>query len=155
MRVHLKGLNSKRKRLSDGAYKTYYYAWKGGPRLVGEPGSPEFIAAYSEAVSAKRRPPQGVMLSVLQRFQASDDFRSLSARYRADIVKHIRVIEREFGDFPLTALTDRRSRGMHRARRIFGRTVMRRRLCEPPLNVCGLLSCLLSGPVSARATCYA
>ena len=34
--------------------RTYYYAWRGGPRLRGEPGSPEFIASYQEA---HREPP--------------------------------------------------------------------------------------------------
>ena len=37
MRVRLKGVNSIR------------YAWKGGPPLVGEPGSPEFVESYWEA----------------------------------------------------------------------------------------------------------
>ena len=54
MRVRLKGLNSKRKRLADGTLKTYYYAWKGGPPLRGEPGSPEFVACYNEAVAKGR-----------------------------------------------------------------------------------------------------
>lgn len=34
--------------------RTYYYAWRGGPRLRGEPGSPEFIASYNEAVAQLR-----------------------------------------------------------------------------------------------------
>ena len=37
--VTLKGINSKRKRLTDGSFKTYYWAWKGGPPLRGEPGT--------------------------------------------------------------------------------------------------------------------
>ncbi|WP_246215942.1 hypothetical protein [Microvirga makkahensis] len=51
------------------------------------------------------------MLSILQGFQASDDFLSKSERYRADMVKHIKKIEAKFGDFPLRALADRRVRG--------------------------------------------
>jgi hypothetical protein len=46
MRVHLKGINSIRKKLSDGSVRVYYYAWKGGPRLPGRPGDPEFVDAY-------------------------------------------------------------------------------------------------------------
>ena len=111
MRVRLKGINSKRKQLSDGTVKTYWYAWKGGPRLDGDLGSPEFVAAYNAAAARKRQPPQGVLLSIMQGFQASDDFRSLAPRTRADYVKHVKAIEREFGDFPLGALTDRRTRG--------------------------------------------
>jgi hypothetical protein len=45
MRIRLKGLNSVAKTLADGRIVTYYYAWKGGPRLKGEPGTPEFIAS--------------------------------------------------------------------------------------------------------------
>ena len=111
MRVNLKGINSKKKRLADGTVKTYYYAWKGGPRLEGKPGTPEFHASYNAAVSARKAPSTGVLLSVLQGFQASDAFLSKSERYRADIVKQILKIEAEFGDFPLGALADRRTRG--------------------------------------------
>src|SRR5215208_4857612 len=111
MRVRLKGINSRRKRLAGGSWTTYYYAWKGGPRLHGQPGSPEFVAAYNAAVSTKRNPPQGILLSILQAYQASDAFRRIADRTRRDYVKQIRRIETEFGDFPLSAMTDRRTRG--------------------------------------------
>jgi hypothetical protein len=45
MRIRLKGINSITKRLADGSWRTYYYAWKGGPALRGEPGTPEFVAS--------------------------------------------------------------------------------------------------------------
>ncbi len=112
MRIRLRGINSVPKRLADGRTVTYWYAWKGGPRLQGEPGSPEFIASYNEAVARKVIPPTGVLLSVLQAFQASTDFTDLAPRTRADYVKQVRLIEREFGDFPLSALADRRTRGL-------------------------------------------
>lgn len=115
MRVKLKGINSVRKRLADGSVQTYWYAWKGGPRIDGELGTPEFMASYNAAVSQKRAGPEGVLLAVLQAYQTSAEFRSLAERTRADYVRHIRAIEVEFGDFPLGALTDRRSRGEFRA----------------------------------------
>ena len=64
MRVRLKGINSKRKRLADGGFKTYYWAWKGGPALRGQPGTPEFIASYNEAVARKVTPPRGSLLTL-------------------------------------------------------------------------------------------
>jgi integrase len=115
MRVRLKGINSKRKRLADGSFRTYYWAWKGGPPLRGEPGTPEFIASYNEAVARRVMPPRGTLLSVLQGYQASDDFLKLAARSRADYVGKIKVIEKTFGDFPLSALTDKRTRGIFKA----------------------------------------
>ena len=33
--------------------RTYWYAWRGGPRLSGEPGSPEFMASYNEAIEQR------------------------------------------------------------------------------------------------------
>ena len=46
MRINAKGLHWTVAKLADGSKKTYWYAWRGGPRLSGEYGSPEFIASY-------------------------------------------------------------------------------------------------------------
>jgi integrase len=112
MRVSLKGINSVRKKLADGTYKTYWYAWKSGPPLRGEPGSPEFHASYQEAVARKATPPRGKLLSILQAYQDSEDFRGLAGSTRRSYVALIKRIEKAFGDFPLAAVTDRRSRGV-------------------------------------------
>jgi hypothetical protein len=105
--VRLKGINSITKTLADGSKRTYWYAMEGGPPLRGEPGTPEFVHSYNEAIARKVVPPQGTMLSPLRAYQASGEFDGLAPRTRADYIKHIRVIEKDFGDFPLAALTDR------------------------------------------------
>jgi integrase len=115
MRVRLKGINSKTRRLADGRLVTYWWAWKGGPPLRGDPGSPEFIASYNEAVARKVTPPAGVIFSILQGYQASEDFRGLADRTRRDYAAKIKLIEKAFGDFPLSALSDRRTRGVFKA----------------------------------------
>jgi integrase len=115
MRIRLKGINSKRRRLADGSFKTYYWAWKGGPPLRGEPGTPEFVHSYNEAVATKAATPQGKLLSVFQAFQASGEFNGLAARTRFDYIGRIKVIETDFADFPIPALTDRRTRGIFMA----------------------------------------
>jgi hypothetical protein len=51
MRIRLKGINSITKRLADGTRRTDWYTWKGGPPPRGEPGTPEFVASYNEAVA--------------------------------------------------------------------------------------------------------
>jgi integrase len=113
MRVRLRGINSKRKSLADGSWRTYYWAWKGGPPLRGEPGTPEFVASYNEAVSQKAITPTGRLLSLLQTYQASEDFRQLAPRTQDDYKRIIQQeIEPEYSDFPLSALTDRRARGI-------------------------------------------
>jgi integrase len=115
MRIRLKGINSTTKTLADGSERTYHYAWKGGPPLRGEPGTPEFIASFNEAAARKVVPPQGTLLSLLQAYQASEDFTGLVESTRHGYVGLIRRIEKEFGDFPLSALTDRRTRGIFMA----------------------------------------
>lgn len=111
MRVKLTGLNRNTKRLADGRTVTYYYAWKGGPRLEGKPGSPEFIASYNVAVSTKIKTPSGMLSSILDAFEDSSDFTDLAERTRKDYRKHLRAIAAEFGDFPISALDDPRIRG--------------------------------------------
>jgi integrase len=108
----MKGINSYTARLADGSKKTYWYAWKGGPRLCGEPGSPEFIASYNEAIARKVAPQRGTMLGLLHQYQASEDFRLLADSTRRSYVPLIVRIEKSLGDFPLSALSDRRARGV-------------------------------------------
>ena len=73
MRVHLKGIHRVRWRLASGEIAIYYYAWRGGPRLIGEPGSPEFMQSYNEALASRRRPPQGKLFTLIVEFRASSE----------------------------------------------------------------------------------
>jgi integrase len=112
MRMRLKGINSITKKLAGGSKRTYWYAWKGGPPLRGAPGTPEFVASYNEAAARKKSGPEGVVLSLLHGYQQSTDFLDLAERTRNDYVGKIKRIEERFGDFPLAALSDRRTRGL-------------------------------------------
>src|SRR5689334_1507500 len=105
MRVRLKGINRSTKRLADGTAVTYWYAWRGGPRLLGEPGTPEFVASYNAAVAAKIEIPKGTLLSIVTAFQGSPAFTDLQPQTRKDYVRQIKLIEKEFGDFPIAALS--------------------------------------------------
>jgi integrase len=115
MRVRLKGINRIRKQLADGSIKTYYFAWrgKGAPQLAGEPGSPEFIASYNEAVAGRKPPSKATLSSLLAYFQTTTEFtKAIGDRTRSDYIKQIKIIEQQFGDFPIKALADRRTRGI-------------------------------------------
>jgi integrase len=111
----MKGINRVKKRLADGSTRIYWYAWKGGPPLQGEKGSPEFLASYNAAVATKVAPATGTLSSVLRGYQLSDKFLSRRDRTRFDYIVKIKLIEREFGDLPLAALADRRTRGIFMA----------------------------------------
>lgn len=114
MHVRLKGVHPSPKRLADGTVKTYYYLGKGGPALKGEPGTPEFIASYNAAVAERKVGPDGLLLSVLNAYQSPKNaaFQDLAPSTKRSYVAIIKRIESRFADFPLKALTDRRSRGV-------------------------------------------
>jgi integrase len=113
MRVEIKGINSVRKQLADGSWVTYWYAWKGGPRVYGEYGTPEFVASYNEAVAVKKPTVGKTLSSLTAYFQNTTEFTSgISERTRSDYLKQIKLIDQKFGDFPLSALGDPRSRGI-------------------------------------------
>lgn len=115
MRVRLRGVHSTHKVLADGRRVTYFYAWRNGPRLHGAPGSPEFIASYDAAVTARITPTAGVLQSILTQYQQSEHYRQLADSTRRDYGRHISQIEKAFGDLPLQALSDQRTRGVFRA----------------------------------------
>ena len=79
MRVHLKGIHSVR---SKGC--VYHYAWRGGPRIKAEPGSPAFMREYQEAHAARQRPPENCLFTLIVEFKQSAEFGGLSARTKSD-----------------------------------------------------------------------
>jgi integrase len=115
VRIRLKGVNCATKILADGTKRTYWYAWRGGPQLRGEPGTPEFVASYNEVSARKVVPARGQFGSILQGYQQSEDFRALAPRSQSDYIGKIKIIEKAFGDFPLAAMTDVRTRGIFKA----------------------------------------
>src|SRR5262245_31367790 len=79
--------------------RTYYYAWRGGPRLRGELGSPEFIASYNEAHENLRRPDTGRFRSVVTLYRASDDYeKKLAASTKRNWAPWLDRIGFYFGD---------------------------------------------------------
>jgi integrase len=114
MRVRYKGLNSATAKLADGSTRTYWYAWRGGPLLQGEPGTPEFQQSWQEACARRIKAPEGTLQHLIDYYQTTAEFTSAIAETtRADYVMIIqKVIEPRFGDFPIKALADPRTRGM-------------------------------------------
>jgi integrase len=108
MRVRLKGISTATATLSNGERFTYHYAWRGGPRLVGKPGSPEFLASYEAAHRGRRSPDVSLFRSIITEYLKSEAFTGTRKRTQADYLKQIAKIEAAFGDLPLAALADPR-----------------------------------------------
>ena len=108
MRVRLKGIHTAIVKRADGAKRTYHYAWRGGPRLVGKPGSPEYVTSYYAAHQTRREPTRSIFHSIIAGYKASQDFQKLEPRTQRDYLRQIARIEIDFGDLPLAALDDPR-----------------------------------------------
>ena len=93
MRVELKGVAKVRAK-----GHTYYYAWRGGPRLRGEPGSPEFVASDNEAVESRRTPDTGRFRSVVTLYKASNEYKALAETTKRNWGRMLDEVAEYFGD---------------------------------------------------------
>lgn len=107
MRIRLRGVNPIKKRLADGSTRTYFYHRITGERLPDNPSSPEFLAAVTAANKRTFSRLEGSVAGLVKAYENSPDFLLLKASTRS-VSKYIfRVIDREYGDLPLEALSDR------------------------------------------------
>lgn len=111
MRVKLKGIASATKKLADGRKVKYYYAWRGGPKLQGQPGSPEFIASYNAAIAARIAAPVGTVESLIREFKTATEFTTKAPSTKRAYDTYLKLISTEFGDMPIAALSDPACRG--------------------------------------------
>ena len=108
VRVRLKGINKVTTRLADGRLVTYWYAWKGGPRLAGHPGSPEFVQSYQAAHQHTQKVNPAAFHFIIHGYKQSREFLGLADKTRKDYTKYILLAEEAFADLPLKALGDLR-----------------------------------------------
>lgn len=78
--------------------RTYYYAWRGGPRLRGKPGSLEFITSYNEAIEDRRTPDKRRFRFVVADYKASAEYKKLAASTREQWGKWLDRIGEYFGE---------------------------------------------------------
>lgn len=110
--MQLKNMNTVRKKRADGTYVSYYYAWKGGPRLIGEPGTPEFKRSYFKAIEDREdRPREPVFSAIIDAYLASDEYRKLAPRSSDDYAKYAGWIREKFGSMPLGGFAEEEARG--------------------------------------------
>lgn len=79
--------------------RTYYYAWRGGPRLEGKPGSPEFIASFNEAVSSRRTVDASKIRGLVAAYRSSTAFTNLAPTTRKVWTRWLDNVVERFGDY--------------------------------------------------------
>lgn len=115
------GLAVASKRLADGSKRKYYYAWRGGPLLKAEDGTPlqpgvsEFNVAYAAAHETRKKPPQGTLFSLIASYKIASEFTKKAERTKKDYMRFLRMIEEEFGSMPLHLVVKPEARGEFKA----------------------------------------
>ena len=78
--------------------RTYYYAWRGGPRLDGQPGSPEFLASFQKAHDDHRAPDAARFQSIVVQYKASADYAKLADTTKRNWARWLDRIGDYFGE---------------------------------------------------------
>lgn len=110
VRVRIPGINTVRKRLSDGSTATYYYHRATGRRLSGEPGSASFLSDFSDAEKTLMDRHSKSVNGLIRDYSLSPEFGKLAASTQKEYRRMLTKIEAKFGDMPVAALNDARVR---------------------------------------------
>lgn len=90
--------------------REYHYAWRGGPRLEGLPGSPEYTASYSKAHADRKAPAKGTFREVITAYRASPAYLKLGDHTTRAYAKHLDAIDEKWGSTPTAIIEDVRIR---------------------------------------------
>ena len=120
--VPLKGVHRVRMRLATG-FAEYWYAWRGGPRILAVTATSERLrdlkaaAAAEEAGrrfheihQARKTPAKGLLGTLALEWAGTDDktaspeFLLLADRTRKDLRKHLAIVRQDLGSMPTRAL---------------------------------------------------
>ena len=116
VKAKLKGINTIRKTLADGSVRKYYYHRATGKQLPGQPGEPEFIAAYAAAQAAFVQHHRGTLNSLIHAWTLSPRWSDPAPPHgtgyaestRREWRRMLKTVEKRFGNLPLAALEDPR-----------------------------------------------
>jgi integrase len=107
----LKGLHRVKGKRADGSPVFYYYAWRGGPRIASEFGTPEFQREFDllhkDAAGERRAAARNTLGRVFDAYQDSKRFTQLAPRTQEDYRSILNVLRKEFGDRAVALLGQR------------------------------------------------
>lgn len=114
MDAKLVGIHKVERKNPDGSVKqTYYYAWRGGPRLKSKPGTQAFVREFAKLTADRQEKAKDETLAkVVDAYVASADYTKLKPSTRRDYERIIGVIRVQFGDLPLEALHEKGARSL-------------------------------------------
>ena len=111
MRIKLVGVHKVKGKLADGSAVTYYYAWRGGPRINAAPGSRAFGIEYHRLTRARPDAPgKGNLSELIREYLKSPAYTNLADSTKKSYDWAINKIEDEFFDLPIRALGEKGAR---------------------------------------------
>lgn len=111
MRIKLVGIHKVKRQLADGSSVTYYYAWRGGPRINAKPNSRAFGIEYHRLTRAREDAPgKGNVAELIREYLKSPAYQKLRPSTQKSYDWAIRKIEDEFFDLPIRALGEKGAR---------------------------------------------
>lgn len=110
MLVKIEGIHTVKRKLKNGSTRTYYYAWRGGPRMKSKPHTEAF--ALEHARLKEGASPVETIETLIDRFKGPDDkpnpdWLALAETTRRDHDYAFGLIKKEWPRFPI-ALTQQR-----------------------------------------------
>src|SRR5690606_12643422 len=81
--------------------KVYVYAWRGGPAIKADLGTPAFHGAYQAAIGQHRAPETGRFKAVVTAYKASADYKTLADSTRKNWSRWLDKIVDHFGDLQI------------------------------------------------------
>lgn len=88
--------------------REYHYAWRGGPRLKGLPGSDQYIKSFAVAHEERKRPATGNFREIIAKYRASPAYQRLGAHTTRAYAKHLDTIQAKWGAASLRVIADDR-----------------------------------------------
>jgi integrase len=85
--------------------KVYRYAFRGGPRLIEEPGTKAFLAEYLKATKHKEQPiDHGTFASIVADYRASPEYTRLRPHSKRGYERALQGLVHEYGNLPVELL---------------------------------------------------
>lgn len=99
------------KRRYKGKLTEYHYAWRGGPRIKGKPGTAEYAQSYADAYDRKpKHSDTSLVASMIRQYKTSPDFGCKSDKWKREKLRFLDLILGEFGEDDIAIFDDARVR---------------------------------------------
>jgi integrase len=110
--IVIKGIHKVKMPLADGSIATYYYAWRGGPKMTAKPGTEAFLKEYAKLKEKSSEKLPQTIETLIELFTGPDhapnpDFISLAQTTQADYRHAFKLIRKEWPSLPV-ALTQQK-----------------------------------------------